>query len=794
MLLSFFSKKTKKGRRRRRLLAVCILLLIGYFFCLPKKLFDKPLSQVVVAQDGQLLGARIASDGQWRFPTNDSVPQKFAESIIAFDDKRFRGHIGVDPLAIGRALKLNIKHGSVVSGGSTLSQQVIRLSRDNPPRTYLEKIWEMILATRLEFRYSKDEILALYASYAPFGGNVVGLDAAAWKYYGRPASTLSWAESATLAVLPNAPSLIHPGRNRNTLKQKRDFLLDKLAENGVLDSESARLAKLEPLPERPLTLPDLSPHLTAQLQKNFPNRQSIIRTTIDAHIQARVNDVVNRHHNRLAPSGIHNAAVLVMDVQSGAVQAYVGNTRGDNPDHGQAVDVISAPRSTGSILKPFLYAAMLDDGLILPRSLIPDVPSQYGGYTPQNYYPTYDGLVPADEALAGSLNVPAVRMLERYGVARFQDKLGALGLTTLNRASSDYGLTLILGGAEASLWDLASAYAGMARSLGQHHANRGRAAMNAFRHAHYVPQQLSDVEEWTGNPTLSTAAIWHTFNAMVELNRPDAESGWRSFASVRKLAWKTGTSFGFRDAWAIGCTPRNVVAVWVGNADGEGRLEIIGVEAAAPLMFDVFNTLPTTKDWFAPPSDKMVYLPVCSQSGFRAGRFCPSLDTLWVPEAGERAGACPWHKPVRLDSTRRYRISDRCYPPFAAYEDTFFVIPPLEESYFRKKKPQFRTMPEWLKGCEVQENDVLAIVYPKPGSKVYVPLEMSGEVGRIVLEAAHRDKRSTVFWHLDDVYIGKTEGEHLLELNPSPGKHTLTIVDGAGQRAVRTFMVLAREE
>ena len=794
-MLSFLSKHTRKGRRRRRRLLIAFAILsIGYYFCLPRMLFDKPLSQVVVDREGRLLGARIAADGQWRFPANDSVPHKFAECIITFEDKRFRGHIGIDPLAIARAIRLNVRSGDVVSGGSTLSQQVIRLSRDNPSRTYLEKIWEMILATRLELRYSKDEILALYASFAPFGGNVVGLDAAAWKYYGRPASQLSWAESATLAVLPNAPSLIHPGRNRDALRRKRDFLLDKLAEAGILDSESAGLAKLEQLPERPLPLPDLSPHLTARLRSDFPGKKSITRTSLDADLQGRVNHIVEQHHRRLAPNGIHNAAVLVLDVESGAVRAYVGNTSGDNPDHGQAVDVVPAPRSTGSILKPFLYASMLDEGLILPRSLVPDVPSQYGGYMPKNYYPTYDGLVPADEALARSLNVPAVRMLEEYGVARFKQKLQSLGLTTLYRPASEYGLTLILGGAEASLWDLAGAYAGMARSLERHYANRGRAASNAFRPPEFLFQKETVQADWTETPVLSTAAVWHAFNAMVELNRPEAESGWRSFASTRRLAWKTGTSFGFRDAWAIGCNPQYVVAVWVGNADGEGRPGIIGVEAAAPLMFDVFNTLPAARNWFGEPVDNMVFLPTCSQSGFRAGRFCPKRDTFWVPEAGERTRACPWHRPVRLDSTRSFRINDRCYPPFAGKEDTFFVIPPLEESYYRKKTPTFRPLPDWFPGCEVQQDEAMSIVYPKYGSKVYVPLEISGKPGRVVLEAAHRDPKATIFWHLDDVYVGKTEGEHLLELKPEPGRHVLSIVDESGKRVSREFVVLGRDE
>lgn len=788
------SPKLKFRKRRHWLIALAVLT-VGYTFCLPGPLFDDPLSQVVVDSQGRLLGARIAADGQWRFPARDSVPHAFTQSIITFEDKRFYSHPGVDPLAIGRAIKLNLSSGSVVSGGSTLSMQVIRMSRKNPARTYLEKAWEMILATRLELRYSKSEILALYASHAPFGGNVVGLDAAAWKYYGRPADQLSWAESATLAVLPNAPSLIHPGRNRDALRKKRNRLLNKLAEAGIIDQESATLAALEPLPEKPLRLPDLSPHLTSRLQQELPRQQTIVQTTIDASLQSRTNNIIEQHHRRLLGNGIHNAAALVIEVESGSVKAYVGNTRGRTQDHGQDVDIIPAPRSTGSILKPFLYGSMLDGGLILPQSLIADVPSQYGSYTPKNFYPTYDGLVPADEALARSLNVPAIRMLEDYGVARFQDKLKKLGLGSLYRPASDYGLTLVLGGAEASLWDLANAYTGMARILSEHHRNLGRTRDDAFTQANYLSsKEARQAATWTETPVLSPGAIWHTFNAMVELNRPDTEVGWRDFASSRKLAWKTGTSFGYRDAWAIGCTPRYVVAVWVGNADGEGRPGIVGVQAAAPIMFDIFNTLPSSSAWFAPPYDKMRFLPVCQESGFRPGRFCPKLDTIWAPLAGERVASCPFHMPVALDSTGHYRISDACYPPFASKEDTFFVPPPLEASYYRKQTPTFRPLPDWMAGCNRAQESALEIVYPKRGSKVYVPLEIDGKPGRVVLEGTHRDADATLFWHIDDVYMGKTTAPHLLAVNPDPGKHTVYIVDEQGQRVERSFTVLGKEK
>jgi len=374
MILQWFRiswQKLKAFLKKYRypVLGMVAALAIAYYFCLPNPLFSDPICTVLVDRNGELLGARIAQDGQWRFPYQDSVPHKFETALLSFEDKRFYNHWGVDPLAIGRAAYLNIKSGSIVSGGSTISMQVIRLARKGQSRTFFEKAIEMVMATRLEFRYSKKEILNYYASHAPFGGNVVGLDAAAWKYYGRSANQLSWSEAATLAVLPNSPSLIHPGKNRHQLREKRNRLLDRLYELEEIDSITNYLAKLEALPDRPMPLPNLSPHLTEKVKKEQEAESStkaVVQTTIDYEFQLRVNDVLKRHYQHLKQNGIHNGGALVVEVETGDVMAYVGNMPCETDEENGAVDVIPAPRSTGSILKPFLYAAMLQDGQLFP--------------------------------------------------------------------------------------------------------------------------------------------------------------------------------------------------------------------------------------------------------------------------------------------------------------------------------------------------------------------------------------------------------------------------------------------
>ena len=438
------------------------LLLIGYIFCLPQQLFHVPYSTVVTDRNEELLGARIASDGQWRFPPRETTPEKIKQCLITFEDKHFYHHWGVNPLSIGRAIYQNTRHKRIVSGGSTLTMQTIRLAR-NESRTFGEKVIEMIWATRLEFRASKEEILSMYVSHAPFGGNVVGLDAAAWRYFGHSAEDLSWAESAMLAVLPNAPAMIHLSKGRQMLLSKRNRLLKQLLEKKIIDSSTYELAVTEPLPDEPHPLPQTAPHLVSRFYKEQNGQYT--RSTIDRGIQTHIEDLAERWSNEFNRSDIRNLAILVIDIPANQVAAYCGNVHFDRKQGGNQVDVIQAPRSTGSILKPFLYYAMLQEGSLLPDMLLPDIPININGYTPQNFSMQYEGAVPASEALARSLNIPAVTMLQKYGVPKFHNFLQQTGFRTITRPSSHYGLSLILGGAEATLWDVTNAYAQMGRAL-----------------------------------------------------------------------------------------------------------------------------------------------------------------------------------------------------------------------------------------------------------------------------------------------------------------------------------------
>ena len=773
---------------RKVMLGILTFLLIGYIFCLPRQLFHVPYSTVVTDRNDELLGARIASDGQWRFPPRETTPEKIKQCLITFEDKHFYHHWGVNPLSVGRAIYQNTKHKRIISGGSTLTMQTIRLAR-NESRTFGEKIIEMIWATRLEFRASKEEILSMYVSHAPFGGNVVGLDAAAWRYFGHSAEDLSWAESAMLAVLPNAPAMIHLSKGRKMLLSKRNRLLKQLLEKKIIDSSTYELAVTEPLPDEPHPLPQIAPHLVSRFYKERNGQYT--RSTIDRGIQTHIEDLAERWSNEFNRSDIRNLAILVIDIPANQVIAYCGNVHFDRKQGGYQVDVIQAPRSTGSILKPFLYYAMLQEGSLLPDMLLPDIPININGFTPQNFSMQYEGAVPASEALARSLNIPAVTMLQRYGVPKFHNFLQQTGFKTITRSSSHYGLSLILGGAEATLWDVTNAYAQMGRSLIPHPDSK----LSEKKEAGIIMAKEEKKEEENETTRKSTqknlvwdkGAVWQTFDALKEVNRPE-EIDWKSIPSMQTIAWKTGTSYGFRDAWAVGVTPRYAVGVWVGNATGEGKPGLVGAQTAGPVLFDIFNYLPASS-WFERPTGVFVDAEVCRRSGHLKGRFCEEPDTILILPAGLRTDACPYHHLITLSADEKHRVYENCANTDPTLQKSWFTLPPVWEWYYKQHHPEYSPLPPFKAGCGEDTFQPMQFIYPPINAHIKLPKQLDGSKGFMTVELAHNDPNATLFWHLDDTYLMQTQDFHKISLQPAPGKHSLTAVDGEGNTVSTTFFI-----
>ena len=776
----------KKPKRFLIFSIIAVFTVLIIFSPMPK--FDKPFSTVVESNDGSVIGARIAEDGQWRFAPLDKVPEKFEKSLLVYEDRWFRYHFGINPVSIFRAFIGNIKAGKVVSGGSTISMQIARLSQENSRRTYFAKFSEILSALKLEVFRSKNKILLMYASNAPFGGNIVGIEAASWRYSGKSSSELSWAEAATLAILPNSPALIYPGKNQETLKLKRDNLLHKLLERKYIDSLTYSLAVDEPLPTETLPAPAKAPHLTDYFFKF--HRGNTIRTTVNKELQEQAQALLDNWQKTLAENNIYNSACLILEVKTGNVAVYVGNSLlPETKMHGGDVDIIRARRSSGSILKPFLYAAMQESGELLPNTLIADIPTRFPGFTPQNFDRSYRGAVPAGYALSQSLNIPAVKMLQTYNSDRFLTLLKRTGFSTFNKPADHYGLSLILGGGETSLWELTGAYASLSRVL-----NNFSVEKKYFREDYHAPVLIMHEEPTRkhvdNDPPYNASAIWLTYEALLKANRPESETGWQYFSSAVNMAWKTGTSFGFRDAWAVGTTPDYVIGVWAGNADGEGRPGLTGVSAAAPLLFELAR-LVNSSQWFEAPFDELAKIKVCLQSGFNASINCPATVEIDASPKGIRGETCPYHQIVHLNRQRTLQVTTQCVPAEEIINEPWFILTPAMEYFYKQFFPDYKTLPPYMQGCTTEKNiPAMEFIYPTQGVRIFIPRDQEGRQTRVVAEIAHRNPSGNVFWHLNDSYIAQTRYIHQIEIFASPGNHTLTVVDENGFTTKSSFTVV----
>ncbi|PWJ43780.1 penicillin-binding protein 1C [Sediminitomix flava] len=766
------------------------LLLIGFFYLipLPKPLFNAPYVTTLESTEGELLSAMIADDQQWRFPESDSMPYKFENAIRLFEDEYFYYHFGVNPISIMRAISQNISQGRIVSGGSTISMQTIRMAFGNQERTYGQKLIELFSALKLEAYYSKTEILQAYADHAPFGGNIVGLKAASYRYFGRPAHKLSWAESAMLAILPNNPSSIFPGKNQEKLKAKRDRLLLKIHENGFLTKDELYLAQQEKLPNSLKPLPNSAYHLLHRAISEGHKGENI-KSTLQSKLQKEVDRKLNRYARRMRYNQIHNAAAIVLDTETGNTLAYVGNAKG-NGDHGQHVDIITAQRSPGSLLKPILYAAALDEGLIMPKQLLPDKPLFYKGFTPKNFDKKYRGVVPADDALVSSLNVPFVHLLLEYGYEKFHQKLQNIGFKSFHQPAYHYGLSMILGGGETSLWEITSVYSSMVRALNNYTERPLRKGYSKedYHSNYYIPRSNNEVQKLESDGFLRAPSIRYTLDAMQRVERPDQEAGWQYYGSSKNIAWKTGTSYGHRDAWAIGINGKYLVGVWIGNADGEGRPGLTGVSAAAPLMFDLFTLVDGSlklDQYFGEEKQ------VCSQSGMLANKNCQETHTLLLDDYMTKGNTCTYHKVLHLNQEETHQVNSSCYNLSEMKNKKWFVLPPVEAWYYQKFKPNYQSVPPYLANCEQTESKTyFDLIYPSSFRKVHIPLDQEGQLGQVIFEAAHEDVQTQVYWHLDNTYLGVTKATHQMGIQAEKGIHLLTLVDEMGNEIRQKFEVV----
>ncbi len=768
-------------KRKWQVSLILILIFVIYILIpLPSKIFPDDYSQVIHDSKGDILRVFLNKKQQWCFPDDNTIniPDKLKIAVINYEDEYFRWHPGVNPVSVIRAAKQNIKNKRIVSGASTLTMQLARMIKQNE-RTFINKIKEMFLAVKLEVYYSKDDILRLYLNHAPYGGNIRGYRAASLRYFRKNPEELSWAQAASLAVLPNAPGNVSPAVNKDILRKKRNQLLKKLLDNEEIDNATYKLAIDEPLPRRVYPFRITAHHLTRKIHNRY--RQNTVNTTINSKIQRQIEFLCRHHTASLKRQGISNCAVILLDTETSAIKAYVGSADFfDSNSQGQ-VDGVIAQRSSGSVLKPFLYALAMDEGIILPNTLIKDVPSYYEAFSPKNADKKYNGIVRSKEALVRSLNIPAVRLLNMYGVYSFYSFLKDAGVSTLFRTADDYGLPIILGGAEVTVKDMAMLYQGL--------GNGG-----VFTQPYYLKKDSTNINNNT-NQLISDGACYLTLNMLKELKRPGAEYYWQQYSSQKPIAWKTGTSYGHKDAWAVGVTPKWTIAVWAGNFDGEGNPNISGASSAGTLLFDIVNYLGTDPDkiWFPFAEYDFKKIKICKATGFIAGEYCDDTEEVWAPANMKSMRMCPYHKNIHLDSAGKHQVCSYCWD--SNHTSKHYLIYPADVNYELKKRGHIPVViPTHNRECSmIGNNKPMRIIYPRDSAKVWIPRDFNGDFQKLVVKVAHNNPDKRLFWYLDDIYLGITTDKSRYAISVNKGWHDIIIKDEDGYTEQVRFYVNIRK-
>lgn len=737
--------------------------MLAFYHSLPSNadIFETIYSKSVFDRHNKLLSVFLNKDEQWHLKANHSIPYKLRIAVLEFEDKRFDKHFGIDIFAIIRSAKNNIVYSKHM-GGSTISMQVVKLYL-KMPRTITNKINEVFQTFALEIKYSKDEILNMYLNNAPYGGNIVGYHSAALLYFNKDCYALTWAESALLAVLPNAPGLFNIEKNRQILQNKRDALLHKLYTKGYFDENILALAQKEPLPSHRISHRNIAPHLSSYLART--QKQNNIITTIDRNLQIILEETIKQYHQKLLPQGILNLAALVVDTQSGDILCYAGSQDFlDIQNYGQ-IDGIRALRSPGSLLKPFLYALSIDEGIIAPQSLLVDVPLFFSNFKPQNAQKTYKGLVEAQYALQKSLNVPFVKLLQLYGYEKFFFTIQNMAGTKSNNPHH-YGLSFILGSKEMNMLQIATLYKGL--------GNYG-----AFGKLY----TLMDEERKPLKTFLSQGSAYLTLQTLKELQR-EGELDYHK--EKMAFSWKSGTSYGRKDAWAAGSSPKYTIVVWAGNFTGKANPNILGTKTAGTLLFEILSNLPNNNINFNPPMQDLIYIQVDNFSGYT---LSDEYETLFKKQDSNRMRSILY--PISAKPLQHSPFYEKVFiydgKEIDSYDEHFiYAVPSLA-----LKLPITVLTYYKLQNINIQKHITthkknVQILYPTHSLKIRQPKDFDGQKELII--RITNLKNQQVFWYLNKQLV-HTSAQHTFKTFLNSGTYNLSIIGEDGSMDSTSFSV-----
>ncbi len=743
-----------------------ILFSLILFFQLADVIFplhyQKNYSTTVEAEDGTVLYAFLSNDDKWRMFTKlDEITPRLQKTIIYKEDRWFYWHFGFNPVAIGRALINNtIKHHRT-SGASTITMQVARLLEPKQ-RTYGSKLIELFRAVQLEWHFSKKEILQLYLNLVPYGSNIEGIKSASYLYFGKNPSQLSLAEVTALSIIPNRPTSLALGKNNDYIQHERNRWLKRFQKDHLFPDEVIRDALDEPLLAFRHEAPKYAPHFCLRLKMKYPT-QPIIATHLHYNMQLDVEDMVKNYAQTLAFKDIHNISVIVLDNRNHEVVAYVGSPDFNNNTIAGQVDGVKSVRSPGSTLKPLIYGLAFDKGICTPKTILTDVPVNFAGYAPENYDENYRGKVTVADALAQSLNIPAVKTLDAVQVPDFTDALEDMNFAQIKKDKNKLGLSAALGGCGVRLEELAGMYSIF--------ANEGK---------FFAPSYLK-----TDTPTkpvkiLSPEATYMIAEILTKLRRYDLPNRAESVLNLPKIAWKTGTSYGRRDAWSIGFNGNYTVGVWTGNFDGKGVPELTGADIATPLLLQIFNTIDkkTNSDWIKKPKG-MLYRLVCSESGMIPQDFCDSkVIDEYIPGVSQYK-PCQHMKKVWVSADSSISYCSFCLPESRYIEKYYPNYAPELLAYFENNHIPYPKIPPHNPACKrVWQDEALHIVKPTDGLTYYVDTKNKQQLE--LLSQASGDV-ATVSWFVNGQFMGTTDKTQALFITPQAGDLKITCTDDKGR-------------
>ncbi|MDI6751787.1 MAG: penicillin-binding protein 1C [bacterium] len=760
-----------KGKARILGLTTLISFLLFLVFLVQNIIFPLPIFKLeklpsvsTYSSEGRLLRVFISGDGRYRMRVKlNEINPFLLKAIIAYEDRYFFYHFGVNPFSLVRAFMTNIKAGKIVCGGSTITMQIARMMEPKE-RNIFSKLIEIFRALQLELRYSKKELLEIYFNLAPYGGNIEGVQAASYLYFGKPPGQLSKGEVCLLVALPRNPEKTRPDKYFKNAHKIRKNVARRLLSFNLISKKGYDEIINEPLPKKRKELPFFAPHL-AQIVKSIYPDKSIIITTLNYNLQIACEKLAKEYILPLRKTGITNLSVVVIENKTYKVKALVGSACFFDEKYSGQVNGGIAPRSPGSTLKPFLYAISLDEGIITPKMVIPDLPVDYTGYSPENYDGKYRGVVTCEEALFQSLNIPAVTLYSKTK-NKFFNFLKEGGITTINKAFSHYGLALILGSCEVSLLELTNLYAGI--------ANLGK--FSSYR-------LIEDNNPPAEKRLLSLASCYIISEILAKGERPDLPSIWEATVDLPKIAWKTGTSYGRRDAWTIGYNPDYTVGVWIGNFSGEGHENLVGGEVATPLLFDLFKFLTKnlySEKWFSKP-EGVSLREVCAISGLPKGEFCDvGVEDFYIPGASTNK-KCDFHKIVLIDNKTGYRLCPVCKQHKVYHERLFIQYPPQLATYFERNGYPVPKIPSHYPDCTTfVENKAPVIRSPSENGNYYVTDDVKEEYQRILFEASAPNSIKKIHWLVDGRLFSSKSPTEKVFYTPTAGKHKITCIDNEG--------------